>query len=103
MKTLNELASVASDTAMRAAANKIAAAKPELLRDEDCTHFLLDQLRIQVKHGLEEALDDAKEALDMHMGYTAEVTFLASMRLCGIRAANTLLATIELPATQRPF
>ncbi len=82
---INQFASQAADTAMRAAADYV--------RRNGLTVTDYDQataaLRQVVKARLGQALDDARDALDAHMGAAiAQATFDASMRLAGIEAAK---------------
>ncbi len=45
---------------------------------------LVERIKAHVKTRLPEALADAKEALDVHMGLTAEQTFAVTMTLAGM-------------------
>jgi len=57
--------------------------EPELRR-------LLELLRVECKAATGEALDDCRAAVTAGMYRAAEVTFMASFRLAGIRAAKAL-------------
>jgi len=79
----DRLGGVAAEAAMRSAA--------EYLLHHDLTaepSALCACLRSWIKIKLDEALRDAKQALEAHMPGAAEATFLASMRLAGIEAAK---------------
>ena len=49
---------------------------------------LTEAVRFHARMALPDALEDAREALDAHMGAAAEQTFRASMALAGIAAAR---------------
>lgn len=80
---MDQLVTVAADTAMKAAVQYIHA--NGLGYDLDA---LLACLRANVKARFQEALADSKRALDANMGKIAEQTFLATMALAGIDAAK---------------
>lgn len=55
---------------------------------EDGLATLQDLLRVEVKAAIGPALADSRDALEANMSAAAEVTFVASMALAGIRAAK---------------
>jgi hypothetical protein len=80
---VNALASAAVSIAARGAA--------EYLHQHKLTadpNFLAECLRAMVKARLQEALADAKAALDCNMGQIAAATFSATMTQAGIDAAK---------------
>jgi hypothetical protein len=81
--TEQELARIASETAMRAAAKYLA---QRSLQAEGSV--LCECIRAWVRIKLPEAFADAKRALEVGMGEAAQATFLASMAQAGIEAAK---------------
>jgi hypothetical protein len=81
---LDRFASISANHAMTAAA--------EYIRRNGLTvgdyEVACTVLRQEVKAVLNEALEDAKVAVDAGMVSMAETTFLASMRIAGIAAAK---------------
>jgi len=84
---MNDLGTIAAQTAMRAAAewwNRNVSS----VSASDAADRLVPAIRRHTKDALTQALADAKEALDAGMGSAAQATFLATMRLAGINAAR---------------
>lgn len=57
---------------------------------------LADALKHYIKASWDEALKDAKDAMDANMRQVAEMTFAATFRVAGIAAAKRVLG--EIPA-----
>ena len=83
MKTETALASASVTIAMEAAARFIA--RNNLKVDFGC---LTENLKIQVKAKLPEALADAQAAIACRMTAVAEQTFAATIALAGVEAAR---------------
>lgn len=83
-RNLDALASIAAETAMRAAATYLQTHNLKVLDYEAATHCL----RSWVKSRLPGALDDARQAIEVNMGLAAEQTFRLSMAQAGIEAAK---------------
>lgn len=83
-QAMNNLARIAADMAMRGAADYIKLNGLKVADYEVATEII----RAEIKLGIDEALADAKKALDANMGRIAESTFRASMLAIGIRAAK---------------
>lgn len=81
---MDELIRIASDTAMRAAADYIRLNGIAVTDYEQATQAL----RSEIKLALNDALDEAKKASDCGMDQVAVCTFRASMMAAGIRAAK---------------
>lgn len=80
---IDRIAELAADTAMRAAV--------QYIRQHQLKYNigrLVECLRAHVKKHMNEALDDAKQALDANMTGAALQTFQASMVLAGIDATK---------------
>lgn len=84
--TLNALATAAAEAAMRAAADYLRLNKVRVTDFPAAT----DVIREEIKKSLDEALGDAKAALDVNMGLAAVATFRASMAQAGIRAGKRI-------------
>ena len=84
LKNIDFLVKIAAETAMQAAADYLRNNDPKADLD-----LVIKQMRQLIAAGLDEALADANDAIDANMGHMAEATFLASIRLIGIRAAKT--------------
>jgi len=85
-----KLATTAANIAMAAAA-KVVQGKTHEPKLERELNSLLDFIRFEVRARLDEALDDAKEAIDCNMPEIAKATFAASMRIAGTTAADKYL------------
>ncbi len=81
---MDNLINVAGETAMRGAAEYLAA--HNLVSNDD--KALCECIKSWIKINLPQALADAKEALDAGMEQAANATFLLSMKLAGIEAAK---------------
>jgi len=81
---IDKFAAMASETAMRAAADWFRL-HPEAQYDIDA---LVTSLRSHVHRRFDQALDDAREAFEAQMYDCMTATFLADMRLAGIDAAK---------------
>lgn len=81
---LDTLARIASDTAMRAAADYVRVHGLAVPDYETASQVL----RAEVKLVIGPALDDAKQAFAAGMGHVAECTFKAAMVAAGFKAAK---------------
>lgn len=83
-QSIEQLGRIAADTAMRAAADYV---RLHGIRVEDYDQAT-QVLRAEIKASLDDALGEAKQALDAGMGRVAEATFRSNMAAAGIRAAK---------------
>lgn len=81
---INRLATIAAETCMKAAAEYIICNNLKVVDYDAATACL----QTWCKSKLDEALADAKQALDANMGQIAEITFKATMAKAGIEAAK---------------
>lgn len=81
---MDELIRIASDTAMRAAADWVRLNGVKVTDYEQATQAL----RSEIKLAMNDALDEAKKASECGMHQIAVCTFRASMMAAGIRAAK---------------
>lgn len=84
--TIDRLGTMAAEAAMRAAAEYIRGRRVPIT--DELVGKLTEILRAGLRAGLDDAMADAREAIDAGMGHAADATFMASMRLIGIRAAK---------------
>lgn len=81
---IDNLGTIAAETAMRAAAEYIRRNNLKVCDYEAATQCIRDYCKTRLPF----ALDAAKEAFDCGMNQIGEATFLAEMRLAGIEAAK---------------
>ncbi len=87
--TIERLGTVAAEVAMKAAVAYVHS--EQVVVTEAIITDLLEALRVTVKEAVGPALDDAREAFEAGMPQVAEATFVASMRIAGIKAAKLVI------------
>ena len=90
MKTLDDRRKLAVHAAINGAAKYIATRGLTDRVAADSGHRLVAAVVLAVADAIDEAAADAEAAIDAGMDDIAEVTFLASMRIAGIRAAKSV-------------
>lgn len=88
------LAKNASETMMRAAAEWWRANVSAKAPGGDYAALIVEELRAEAKPTVEEALRDAKDAIEAGLGGYATATFNASLTLGGVRAAKRAAARL---------
>lgn len=94
MSSLDQLAAIAADAGMRAAADYLRLNSVAVTDFQGATEVIREELRKAVGP----ALDDAKKALEANMGLIAETTFRASMVEAGIKAGRRIQQSIKKAA-----
>lgn len=90
---LDTLGSRAADAAMRSAIEALVPTGARPTWTDAQVDGLLAAIRSELSVSLDGALADARQAFECGMGGFATATFMASMRLAGIRAAKSWQAT----------
>ena len=94
---ITALGQKAANAAMQAAAAYL---KPQvaaklIVADAAFYTLLVDTLRAEINAAMDEAIVDAKKALECNMGAVAEWTFTASMTAAGIKAAKAVAEALK--------
>ena len=91
MQAIDQLAVIAADAGMRAAADYLRLNNVAVTDFQAATEIIREEIRKAV----EPALDDAKKALEANMGLIAETTFRASMVEAGIKAGKRIQKSLR--------
>lgn len=91
---LDQLATIAADAGMRAAADYVRLSSVTVTDFQGATEIIREEIRKAVGP----ALDDAKKALEANTGRMAECTFRASMVEAGIKAGKRIQQSVKKAA-----